>query len=231
MWQSLKSTGSISGVLYAEDFDAPSAPIAKGATRRPDAVEPELIVPSYSLAELQAATAHAHEEGRLIERREAATTTSAQRDLAVSTLMQQMTETRQQATRAVDQALQMLAGTTLSLLAAAVPELCGRHASAELHALMRRVLPPMRQIPALSIRLHPSMREVLEQQVDGLLLDSGTEVIWIEAPALAAGDIAITWQNGSALRDTAAIGAAIRDAVLSMLDPETMNKVDLRDDQ
>ncbi|WP_428377482.1 hypothetical protein [Lichenicoccus sp.] len=231
MWQNRKQAGSVSGVLYAEDFDAPVIPIAQGAARRPETVEPELIVPSYSLAELQAATTHAHEQGRLIERREAAATASAQRDLALSALMLQLTETQLQATRAVDQALHRLAGTILSLLAAAVPELCRRHSAGELHALMRRVLPPMRQIPALSIRLHPTMRAALQEQVGPLLLDSGTEVTWIEASTLAAGDIAITWQNGTALRDTASIGVAIRDAVLSMLDPETTKLAEPCDDQ
>ncbi len=231
MWEGRKSPGSVSGVLYAEDFDAPVIPTAKGAARGVPSPEPELVVPSYSLAELQAAARHAHEEGRLIERRDAAATASAQSDMALSALVLQMTETRQQATRMVDQSLHMLAGTTLSLLAAAVPELCRRHSAGELHALMRRVLPPMRQIPALSIRLHPTMRTVIEAQVGSLLLDSGTSVTWIETSAIAAGDIAITWQNGTALRDTASIGAAIRDAVLSMLGPETMKQDEACDDQ
>lgn len=231
MWSGRKSGGSVSGVLYAEDFDAPVSPVAKGNARGPVVAEPELIVPTYSLAELQAAAAHAHEEGRLLERRESALTASVERNSALAALRLQMSEMQQHATRAVDQGLQMLAGTTLSLLAAAVPELCRRHSPGELHALMRRVLPPMRQMPAMSIRLHPSMRASLEEQVDILLLDSGTEVTWIEAPAMAAGDIAISWQNGAALRDTAAIGASICDAVLSMLEPETTKQADPHDDQ
>ena len=225
------ASAAVSGVLYAEDFDAPPAQVPRSTGRAAPVSEPEVIIPTYSVAELHAATVRAREEGRQLERTEAAAANAARSGAALTELAGQVAQTQQQAAAAVDKALHALAGTTLSLLAAAVPDLCRRHAAAELQALMRRVLPPLRQVPSLSIRLHPAMRPALQEQVATLLLDAGTDVTWIESATFAAGDIAVTWQNGCALRDTASIGAAIRDAVLSLLVPGTTELVEMNDDQ
>ena len=139
---------------------------------------------------------------------------AAQRNAAVAALTAQLAATRKQSAQAVEQALEALAGTILSMLAVALPALCAGHAEGELRALLRRLLPPMRQTPELQIRVHPDLREAMEDETAALLEGSGIQVTWINSPRFAPGDISVAWQNGSALRDTAATCVAIRDAVL-----------------
>ena len=209
---------SISGVLYAEDFDEPPPHHAGIRTAGPlPPVEPEFVPPSFSLDELRAATDHAHSEGREAERLSAAHTLDTQRITALTALAEQLSATQQQAKQVVEEALDAIAQTALSLLAVALPALCADHAEDELRSLLRRLLPPVRQIPELHIRLHPSMREALEDETSLVLEGSGTQVTWTESIKLAPGDIAIAWQNGGALRDTAATCSNIAKAILVQL--------------
>ncbi len=211
---------AISGVLYAEDFDEPLVQPARAPSAGPDIlIEPEVVAPTFSLDELRAATAQAHEEGAESARRAADQSSVAQRAMALAALAEQLAITHKQSARIVEQALDSVTCTALSMLAVALPALCANHAEAELRALLHRVLPPMRQVPELQIRLHPDLREAIENESSIVLEGSGTRVTWINSVKLAPGDIAITWQNGGALRDTGATCIAIRDAVLDLLDP------------
>ncbi len=209
---------AISGILYAEDFDEPLLP----PVRMPSAVliEPEVVAPSFSLDELRAATEQAHEEGMECARHAAEQSSAARHAVVLAALAEQLTATQKQAAEMVEQALDAVTCTTLSLLAVALPALCASHAEGELRALLHRVLPPMRQVPELQIRVHPDLREAMEDETRTMLEGSGTRVTWINSAKLAPGDIAIAWQNGGALRDTGATCVAIRDAVLALLGPE-----------
>ena len=215
MMRNQKLLHAVSGVLYAEDFDEP---LLQSVRKSPAGVvaasEPEIIVPSFSLEELRAATEQAHEEGAETTRRSVEHASAAQRNTAIATLSEQLAATQKQSAQAVEQALDALASTTLSLLAVALPALCAGHAEGELRALLQRLLPPMRQTPELQIRVHPDLREAIENETGAILEGSGTRVTWINSTRLAPGDITVAWQNGSALRDTATTCAAIRDAVL-----------------
>ena len=212
---------AVSGVLYAEDFDEPAArqEAPRSAGPKP-VVEPEFIPPSFSLVELRAATDQAHEEGRLAERSTMADALTAQRNAALTNLAEQLCVTQQQSRQIVEEALDGIAQTVLSLLTVALPALCASRAEDELRALLRRLLPPIRQLPDLHIRIHPSVREAVENETIMILDGSGTQVIWTESAKLAPGDIAIAWQNGGALRDTAATCTGIRNAILTLFDNE-----------
>ena len=207
---------SISGVLYAEDFDEPTSQHAGVRTAGPlPPAEPEFLSPSFTLDELRAATEHAHAEGREAERLLTAHALDTQRVAVLTTLAEQLSETQQQARRTVEEALDGIAQTALSLFAVALPALCANHAEGELRSLLRRLLPPTRQFPELHIRVHPSLREAIEDETKLVLEGSGTQVTWTESIKLAPGDIAIAWQNGGALRDTAATCSDIAKAILT----------------
>jgi flagellar assembly protein FliH len=214
---------SISGVLYAEDFDEPllkpEPAHAAGPAPEPEP-EPEIVAPSFSLEELRAATEQGIEEGRAIERRAAGLSLEAQRNAALASLAEQLSLAQEQSGKLVEQALEAIARTSLSLLAVALPALCASHAETELRALLQRVLPPARQLAELNVRVHPALRSAIEQETSALLEGSGTQVTWTDSAKLQPGDITIAWQNGSALRDTGAICADVHKAVLALFDPE-----------
>ena len=175
-------------------------------------------MPSFTLNELRAAVDEAHQKGRDEALREASASMQGQRNLAAANLAKQLAATQEQSARIVEQALNMIARTTLSLLSVALPALCADHAEAELRALLHRIVPPMRQQPELQIRVHSSLRAVLEEETKAMLEGSGTCVTWASSGKLLPGDIAISWQNGGALRDTAATCDYIRDAVLALFE-------------
>ncbi len=210
---------AMSGVLYAEDFDEPLLHVAPPApaVARP-AAEPQTIVPSFTLSELRAAVDEAHQRGRDEALREAAASTASQRNLAATNLAKQLAAAQEQSAQIVEQGLSMIARTTLSLLSVALPALCADHAEGELRALLHRIVPPMRQQPELQIRVHSSLRAVLEEETRAMLEGSSTCVSWTSSSKLMPGDIAISWQNGGALRDTASTCAYIRDAVLALFE-------------
>ncbi len=207
---------ALSGVLYAEDFDEPLLQAPSAPSR--SVAEPQPIAPSFSLAELRAAADAAHQRGRDEALREAAASATNQRNLAAMQLLKQLAATQEQAAHVVEQALGMIARTSLSLLSAALPALCAEHAEAELRALLHRIVPPMRQHPELQIRVHGSLRDVLEQETMAMLEGCNTRVTWTSSSKLMPGDIAISWHNGGALRDTASTCDGIRDAVLALFE-------------
>lgn len=219
MMNGRKLSHALSGVLYAEDFDEPLLQPARTQQTSAAAMPaPEIITPTFSLDELRAATDQAYEEGCEATRHTAARSSVAQRDAALAALAGHLSTTQKQSVRIVEQALDAIACTTLSLLTVALPALCANYAEDELRALLQRVLPPIRQLPEMHIRVHPSLREALEEETGAVLDGSGTRITWIDSSKLAPGDIAITWQNGGALRNTGATCTAIRDAVLGLFD-------------
>lgn len=211
---------AISGVLYAEDFDDPMprvvVPSRSNAAAVATPVTPEVIAPRFSLDELRAATEQAHQEGRTLERAAAEHSETAARNMALAVLGEQLRLAQEQSARVMEQSMAAIACTTMSLLTAALPSLCVAHAEDELRVLLRRVLPAARQLSELHIRINPSLRPMVESETALLLEGSGTQVSWTETTKLAPGDIAITWQSGSAIRDTEACCRSIRDAVLSL---------------
>ena len=206
----------MSGVLYAEDFDEPLMPITSKEPLAASTTEPELIEPRFSLDELRAATAQAHEEGRDAERRAAFQSMEQQRIAALTMLGEQLSAVQTDNLQRVGQALDAIADTALSLLVAALPGLCADHAQDALRSLLHRVLPPARQLPELHIRVHPLLRAALEKETDTILDGATTRVTWTESTKLQPGDISISWQNGMALRDTAATCKEISDSVLAL---------------
>ena len=215
--QSLSS--ALSGVLYAEDFDDPAPRVAAPGKSTPAAVTPaapESVTPRFSLDELRAATEQAHQEGRVLERTAAKHSETMSRNTALAALGDQLRLAQEQAARIVEHGIAEIACTTMSLLTAALPSLCTLHAEDEIRALLRRVLPATRQLSELHIRLHPSLRQMVEGEIAQLLEGSSMQICWAETSKLAPGDIAITWQNGSAVRDTEACCKSIRDAVFGL---------------
>jgi len=212
---------AISGVLYAEDFDTPSPPHPPAP---PQPREPEIIVPSFSLGELRAASDQARQEGQEAAHLAMDRSMTAQRDTTLAALAEQILLSWSQSARIVEEGMNAIAGTVFSMLAVALPALCATHAEGELRALLHRILPPMREVVELHVKVHPSLREAVEQEVETILEGSGTRLDWSSSSKLEPGDISVTWQKGGALRDTGAICSAISQAIFALFEqqPKTL---------
>ena len=209
-------SSAVTGVLYAEDFDEIPAKTVPALTKAPTALEAQAILPSFSLEEMRAAVEQARDEGGRAERLSSANAHSAQRGAALAAVAEQLRLAHDDASVIVEREQAAVARSVLSLLSAALPALCASRAEVEVRALLARMLPSTRQLPELHIRVNPALRPVVEEELANLIEGSGTQVIWTESPKMLPGDIAVSWHNGVASRDTAAICASIRDAVMAL---------------
>ncbi|WP_428391460.1 hypothetical protein [Lichenicoccus sp.] len=211
-------SSATSGVLYAEDFGEPLVPQPHKTAPAAAKVDSKAVLPSFSLDELRAAAERARAEGRDAERLASAQLQAAQRSAALAGIAEGVHAAHSQAGRLVEHGLDAIACTTLAMLSAALPALCVSRAETDLRNLLRHILPPARHLPELHIRLNPSLRPALEEEATSLLEGSAVRVIWTEVDKMMPGDVAVSWQNGSALREINATCASIRDAVMTLLD-------------
>ena len=204
------SVESGAGILYIEDFDLEPG---KDADVVGDASDISQSDPALTPADLEAA----HESGRLAGLQEALDDArlvqtqiqaAATQSLADALVASQATLTKV-AREAADEGVRIL----VALLQASVPALMERHAAAEMEAVLRALLPGIWLEPELRIRSHPASVEYVHDLIAGLL-PSGTVILSVAADgALAPGDVQIAWQDGTAVRDTRAVWAAICKAL------------------
>ena len=208
----------ISGVLYAEDFgDALSKPAPAELKAQP-APKPVVVAPSFSLEDMQAAVEQANKEGRETERLASAQSQETLNNNLLAMIVEQLRLAHEECGQIVERSMSVIAQTTLSLLSTALPGLCAQRASTDLAAIMQRLRPAVRQMLELQVCVNPKLRQVIEKEMTMILERSETHVTWIESENMPAADIAISWQNGAAVRDTKALCANIHDAVVALLD-------------
>ncbi len=206
---------SVFGVLYAEDFDedgeAPAVPDQPAS-------EPEIIEPMFTAAEVEAVRAEARAAGRV----EAEHGLAASRTHMLGLLAAGMSESRAAAAEVAEEVAGGVARCMLSALTACLPALCEKHGPAELRALTRIVLPAMLDEPRITVRVHPHMLAVMEQEVAALDIEVVERVHFKPTDAVALGDVRISWTDGSVVRDTGRARAAIEDglAALGLLERE-----------
>ena len=204
---------SLSGVLYAEDFDAPepvAAAPAAAAVRAETRAEPVVIEPTFSLTELQLATERARQEERMATRQQAEQDAAALRTQALVQLADAVAQARTEAARIAAEAAEATAHTLLAAVAARLPTLSAAHGEAEAAALLRLLLPAMANEPRLTVRAHPALAASLRQETKALLEDGGTVVEWIVSETMSPGDVVVRWQDGFMIRDTNALCAEVR---------------------
>ncbi len=93
----------------------------------------------------------------------------------------------------------------MGAFAAAFPALSARHAQAELCAVIRAVLPGLREEPRVIVRVAPSTVDAITSEMARHGADWADRLRIEPSETLPPGDVSITWRAGSATRDTAAI--------------------------
>jgi flagellar biosynthesis/type III secretory pathway protein FliH len=189
------STGSAS--LFDEDFDHPQAP--------PPPPEPEVIEPVFTAAELEAAREAAWREGHDTARAEAGQSDTAAARESLARIAAQLDTAREEAGQVAEQAAEAIAHLLLNCFATTFPALCERYGADEVRAIVQAVLPPLRQEPKISIRLDPVTAGSIAGTLSRLDPDLVPRVDVIPTETMRTGDLRITWRNGNAIRDTAAL--------------------------
>lgn len=190
------------GILYIEDFDAPSAPLGEGETPVPPAEQPE---PAFSADDIAAAHEAGRHEGHAAALADALLvqaqlTAAAQQGLADAVAM-----SRDLLERVALRAAEDTARSLLAVLRAAVPATMARHANCEVQAVLQALLPGLRCEPELRVRAHPDLADTIRESLIALLAADSVQLSVAADPLLAPGDLNVAWEGGQARRDTASI--------------------------
>ncbi len=208
--ESRPAMASFLGILYAEDFDD-QQPAASPATEpEPDRAPP--LTPK----DVEAACAHAVANARVEWEAGAA---EKRLDL-LGAIRSALSDARAEAEKVALEAAEAAVATILTALTGALPKLCAEHGPNEVRALLDRLLPMLRAEPRITIRVHADLVAALRQQ----MIDVQSEfagVIVVNAAPIGRGDVRVTWDNGSLVRDTSQIQQAIHAALsqLGLLGP------------
>ncbi len=201
---------SLLGVLYAEDFDDDGqGPLPAEEAPLP---EPEVIEPTFTVAELEAARAEARAAGHA----EAERGLAASRTHMLGLLATGIADGRSAARDAAMQAAESVAKCMLSTLVTCLPAMCERHGAAELSALTRAVLPGLTDEPKIVVRVHPHMLPVMQAEVAALDFELAERVHLLPTEAVAPGDARISWRDGSVTRDAGKARHIVEDALASL---------------
>ena len=189
--------------LFEEDFDLP--PRAEAPP------EPEIITPTFSLAEYEACREEAWQAGQAAERDAIRAADSIATRDALAAIATHLGAARADSADIAGEAAEALAQLLLDTLAALFPALCARFGSAEAAAVARAILPALRLEPHATIRLAPALVPAITdtiQQADPSLLE---RLDILPDIGMAAGDIRIAWRTGAARRDVAELWTEIGD--------------------
>jgi flagellar biosynthesis/type III secretory pathway protein FliH len=184
-------------VLFAEDFD-----LSPG---RENAPEPEVIEPTFSAAELEAARAEAWQAGS-----DAASASAAAADHAVirqtiAAIAERLVAAHDELLELAEQSAATIARLLLGSLGVVLPELTARHGEAELQAIIRIVLPGLFKEPAVTLRINPQHCATVAREIERLDPDLAARLQIVPTESMPAGDARIAWRNGGATRDAAAL--------------------------
>ncbi len=207
-------------LLYAEDFD--DLPALPASAPEPPHPEPEMIEPTFTLAELEAARAAGQEDGAAAERARLAAEDATARSRALDALATALADAADAARIVMETAADGLAQAVLSLVAAGLPALCVRHGEREARALVQHLLPTLGAEPRITIRVNPSLLNDVRTDLAGLDPEIAAAVQLVASDAMPPGDVRVSWESGMCQRSAAAACAAVREALapLGLLLPE-----------
>ncbi len=189
--------------LFDEDFDRPPQPAGPA--------EPEIIEPTFTLAEYEACREEAWRAGQAAERDAIrCAEETATRD-ALASIAAQLDNARAEADHATEDSADALARLLLDTLGVLFPSLCARFGAAEAEGLVRAILPALRQEPRATIRLPPALVRQVSAVIEQADPDLLPRIDFVADEAMPPGDIRITWRNGEARRDAALLWTEIGD--------------------
>ncbi len=213
------------GILYAEDFDAEPeqpAPAPEPAAKLRPVPEPQPELAPELMPEAKAPQAMPRADVnalciRAVEAAQAAWADSAQerRTLALEALAEGLASARHDSEEAAEAVADGVARTALAMVASLLPELCKSHGDQEVRLLVKTLLPLIARTGPVVIRVRPELIDLVRTDID-TLNDGAFETVELRAANLSAGDVKLSWDEGSLARDSAAIRKAIEDSLAQL---------------
>ena len=132
----------------------------------------------------------------------------------MGTIAEQLAAEREAAAIRADQSAEVIARLLIDSLAVAFPDLCAQFGDAEVRAVVRIVLPGLRQEQAITVRAHPRTALALAQEIARLDPDLTAHVQTSACDAMPPGDVRIAWRSGSATRDAAELWRQVASVLM-----------------
>jgi flagellar assembly protein FliH len=123
----------------------------------------------------------------------------------LTTLEDQLGAAQYQATQEVDRAARSIARLLIQSLMKVLPAACARLGAPEIAEVARAVLPALRQEPRVVVAVHPALAAEVAAELARLARlgkGFGERAVLAPSDVLPPGDVRVTWQDGSAVRDT-----------------------------
>jgi flagellar biosynthesis/type III secretory pathway protein FliH len=201
--------------LFDDDFATPEEQARLRAKLAEAAPEPEVIVPSFTAAELAEARAEGVAEGRALGEAEARASIEARNAAALETIAARLAEAKREAAGAAERAAAALAAATLGLVARALPEIAAAEAGEACARLAESLLARLATAERIAIRLPPELARALAPRLEAAAAaaDFTGRLEVIATEGMAAGAMRISWPGGEALRDPAALAAAATEVL------------------
>ena len=191
------------GALFAEDFVLPDT-----------TPEPEAVDPVFSPGEVDAAREAAWRDGHAAGLQKAGESDAAATRQAMAAIAEQLTAERDAAAIRADQSAEAIAHLLIDSLAVAFPAICAQYGDAEVRAVVRIVLPGLRQEQAITVRAHPRTASALAQEIARLDPDLTAHVQTVACESMPPGDVRISWRSGSATRDAAELWRQVTSVLM-----------------
>jgi len=193
----------IGRALFDDDFDLPP--------RSETPEEPEIIEPSFSVAELEAAREEGFRAGRDAEAQSRAASDRAIEQQWLGRVAAALDAAAETAEHVAEDAAEALVRMLLDTFAAVFPAMCERFGEAEAKGLVAAILPVLRLEPRATIRLAPALHQAITDTINRADRDLVGRIDLHPDLAMTEGDIHVTWRNGQASRDTSALWTEIGD--------------------
>lgn len=189
--------------LFDDDFDLPAPPEPRE--------EPEIIEPSFSLAEYEAARDEGFRAGEEAAREAADAARNAAEHATLAAIAASLDAVRDDAAQVVEDAATAIGGLLMDMLAAVFPALCARFGAAETQAVIRTILPVLRQEPRATVRIAPDLVAPVVETITRVDADLVARIDIEPDPTVPDGDVRVTWRHGEARRDVRALWRDIGD--------------------
>ena len=201
----------IASILFRDNFGLVEATQPNEAP----AIEPESADPVYTPADLDTVRVTAWKEGYSAGSAEA----GQRHDLAVREALDSIRAAFEKASNEADRKLgraaDEIARLLLSALAVALPTLSARYGEEEARAIVRAILPTLANQKVLTIHVSPGILPGLREEVSRVDPDFLSRIRVVAAGSMLPGDVRVSWADGEAIRDAAALWREI-EAVLGI---------------
>ncbi len=149
-------------------------------------------------------TAIARDEGYYAGQEAVRLSQGAERLAVLGRLADALKEARRLVVETAEVQADQIAGAALSLLLGCIPALSDRLSDVQIRRSLRTILPALDEEQRLAITVHPELEAAVRAEL-AVLGGRDQAIDVLTCGDYARGDIRVTWQNGSAVRDIRAI--------------------------